>query len=64
MIFDVEMFGHYTIQVEAKDATEASKLGLVAYRKNSGSVENLDNLTVNQVVTGVKISDKKGLQYV
>lgn len=63
-IFDVEIWGNYIIQVEAASYDEAKLLGLVAYRKHTGSVESLDFFTVDQVVTKVIPSKKVSMQYV
>ena len=63
-ILDVEMWGNYIIQVEAASYDEAKRLGLVAYRKHTGSVESLDFFTVDLVVTKVIPSKKVSMQYV
>ena len=63
-IFDVEIWGNYTIQIEAASYDEAKRLGLVAYRKHTGSTESLDFFTVDQVVTKVTPSKKVSMQYV
>ena len=63
-IFDVEIWGNYIIQVEATSYDEAKRLGLVAYRKHTGSVESLDFFTVDQIVTKVIPSKKVSMQYV
>lgn len=64
MIFDVELWGNHTIQVEASTYDEAKRLGLVAYRKHSGSTESLDFFTADQVVTKITPSKKESMQYV
>ena len=63
-IFDVEICGNYIIQVEAASYDEAKRLGLVAYRKHTGSAESLDFFTADQVVTKVIPSKKVSMQYV
>lgn len=63
-IFDVEIWGNYTIQIEAASYDEAKRLGLVAYRKHIGSIESLDFFAVDQVVTKVTPSKKVSMQYV
>lgn len=63
-IYDVELWGKDVIQVEASSYDEAKKLGLVAYRKHFGSVNNLDFFTANDVVTKITPSQKVSMQYV
>mgnify|MGYP003341622619 CR=1 FL=1 len=63
-IFDVEIWGNYTIQVEASSYDEARRLGLVAYRKHIGSVEGLDFFTIDEVITKVSPSSKRTISYV
>ena len=63
-IFDVEIWGNYTIQVEAASYDEAKRMGLALYRKQYGSVNSLDFWPVDKVVTKITPSKKECMQYV
>ena len=61
-IYDIEIRGHYVFQVAAGNAEEAKKLGLAAYRKNTGFVNDVDFVDVDNVITSVNMSSKKAIQ--